>query len=129
MAESFRRDVDAFVVAMGWDFPIEGGIDDVAIVGEPGTPTVELDLRAAGIASIIWATGYSPDFNWVNISVFDEYEYPVQRRGVTALPGLYFVGLPWLHTARSGLLGGVGEDAAFIVNHLISRRELLLANS
>jgi putative flavoprotein involved in K+ transport len=67
---------------------------------------------------VIWATGYQPDFSWVRIDVFDEYGYPVQQRGVTAFAGLYFVGLPWLHTARSGLLSGVGLDAAVVVNHI-----------
>ena len=90
--------------------------------------TLQLEPDQAGITSIIWATGYGPDFNWVIIPVFDHYGYPLQRRGVTSLPGLYFVGLPWLYTARSGLLAGAGEDAAFIVNHIISHSEPLPAN-
>ena len=54
------------------------------------------------------------DFGWVGVPVFDQDGYPIQRRGVTAYPGLYFLGLPWLHTLKSGLFFGVGEDAAHI---------------
>lgn len=74
-----------------------------------------LDLRQAGITSIVWAAGYAFDFSMVKLPVLDGDGYPVQQRGVTAYPGLYFVGLPWLHKQKSGLLSGVGDDAAHIV--------------
>src|SRR5215813_13366849 len=67
----------------------------------------EVDLKAAGINTVIWATGYSFDFSMVQLPVFDDDGYPAQRRGITDCPGLYFVGLPWLHDAKSGLLFGV----------------------
>ncbi|HEX4577725.1 MAG TPA: NAD(P)-binding domain-containing protein, partial [Edaphobacter sp.] len=67
----------------------------------------ELDLRQANVGSVIWATGYSFDFSMVRLPVFDASGYPIQQRGVTIYPGLYFVGLPWLHKAKSGLLFGV----------------------
>ena len=81
----------------------------------------ELDLRHAGIQSVIWATGYSFDFSMVRLPVLDADGYPIQQRGVTSFPGLYFLGLPWLHSARSGLLFGVSEDAAHVASHIISR--------
>lgn len=81
----------------------------------------ELDLQAAGISTIIWAAGYSFDFSLVHLPVFDQDGYPVQTRGVTEYPGLYFVGLPWLYKYKSGLLVGVGEDAEYIVSHIIGR--------
>ncbi len=80
----------------------------------------ELDCRTAGIGSVIWATGYAFDFSLVKLPVLDGDGYPVQKRGVTNYPGLYFVGLPWLHTQKSGLLIGVGEDAAFIASKIIA---------
>lgn len=80
----------------------------------------ELDCRTAGISSVIWATGYAFDFSLVKLPVLDGDGYPVQKRGVTNYPGLYFVGLPWLHTQKSGLLIGVGEDAAFIASKIIA---------
>jgi putative flavoprotein involved in K+ transport len=81
----------------------------------------EVDLRQVNVGSVIWATGYSFDFSMVRLPVFDASGYPIQRRGVTIYPGLYFVGLPWLHKAKSGLLFGVSEDAAHIAFHIISR--------
>mgnify|MGYP003377405076 FL=1 len=74
----------------------------------------EMDVQQAGIGSVIWAAGYSFDFGLVKLPVTDTDGFPVQQRGVTAYPGLYFMGLPWLHTQKSGLLMGVGDDAAFI---------------
>jgi len=78
----------------------------------------ELDLNAANVRSVIWANGYAFDFRFVDLPVFDTDGYPIQDRGVTRYPGLYFVGLPWIHSAKSGLLFGVGDDAAFISAHL-----------
>jgi putative flavoprotein involved in K+ transport len=78
----------------------------------------ELDLEANGIASVLWATGYTFDFRIVQLPVLDAAGYPIHRRGVTRYQGLYFLGLPWLHTRGSGILYGVGEDAGFIAAHI-----------
>jgi putative flavoprotein involved in K+ transport len=83
----------------------------------------ELDLRQADVGSVIWATGYSFDFSMVRLPVFDASGYPIQKRGLTIYPGLYFVGLPWLHKAKSGLLFGVSEDAANIAFHICDREK------
>jgi putative flavoprotein involved in K+ transport len=82
---------------------------------------LELNLDTVGITSVIWATGYKFDFNLVKLPTFDEDGYPVQMHGVTEYPGLYFIGLPFLHTTKSGLLRGVGEDAAYVAEHIGSR--------
>ncbi len=78
----------------------------------------ELDLRVAGIMTIIWATGYKYDFSWVKPARLDADGYPVQRRGVTDCAGLYFVGLPWMDTLKSAMLMGVGEHAAYIASQI-----------
>lgn len=78
----------------------------------------ELDLAASGIRSVIWAIGYTFDFRMVKFPIFDADGYPIQKRGVTAQPGLFFVGLPWLYKQKSGLLSGVAEDAAHIAQHI-----------
>lgn len=75
---------------------------------------LELNLTDANISTVIWATGYSFDFSMVRLSIFDGDGYPVQKRGITDYPGLHFVGLPWLHNARSGLLFGTAQDADHI---------------
>jgi putative flavoprotein involved in K+ transport len=69
-------------------------------------------------AAIIWATGFRPDFGWIDLPVLDEHGHPAHRRGVTAVPGLYFLGLPWLYRRGSALLGGVGDDAAYIAGRV-----------
>ncbi len=70
--------------------------------------------------SIIWCTGYRPAFDWIEIPVFDLLGAPIQQRGVTSCPGLYFLGLHWMHSFKSGALFGVGDDAEFIAD-LIAR--------
>ncbi|MBI5297769.1 MAG: NAD(P)-binding domain-containing protein [Chloroflexi bacterium] len=82
----------------------------------------ELDLAARSITSIIWALGYEFDFSLVKLPVTDGDGYPIQERGVTQYPGLYFVGMPWLHKYKSGLLVGVAEDAAFVASHIAEYR-------
>jgi len=64
--------------------------------------------------AIIWATGYRPDYSWIKLPVFDERGRLRHRRGVTDVPGLFFVGLSWQHTRGSALIGFVGDDAEFI---------------
>lgn len=81
----------------------------------------ELDLNAAGITNVIWATGYSFDFSIVKLPVVDGDGFPIQTRGVTAFSGLFFVGLPWLHTAKSGLIYGLAEDAHYVADRIADR--------
>ena len=85
--------------------------------------TPELSLTDANIGTVIWATGYSFDFSLVHLPVFDRDGYPIQERGVIEQPGLYFVGLPWLHNAKSGLLFGLAQDASHIAAALIRSRD------
>jgi putative flavoprotein involved in K+ transport len=77
-----------------------------------------LDLDKENIRAIIWATGYIYDYGWIKLPVFDELGRPAQQRGVTRLPGLYFLGLHWMHTFKSGLLAGVGSDAEYLADHM-----------
>ena len=78
-------------------------------------------LRKAGISVVIWANGYGFDYNWVNLPVLDDWGYPIQQRGVTEFPGLYFVGMNLLYNRGSGILFGVGEDAAHVAAHIAAR--------
>ena len=82
----------------------------------------ELDLKAAGIRNIVWATGYSRDFSWVKLPIFDSDGLPKHERGVTPIAGLYFIGMPFLHSGKSGLLYGAAEDAAFIADAIAAQR-------
>jgi len=87
----------------------------------PVVETEELDLRAAGITTILWATGFRPDYSWVDLPLVDGDGWAVQERGVTGYPGLYVIGLNWLHKRKSALLCGVGEDAEQVARHLAAR--------
>jgi len=66
----------------------------------------------------VWATGYEYAYDWLRLPVFDSEGRPIQQRGVTAVPGLYFLGLHWMHTFKSGLLAGVGRDADYIADQI-----------
>jgi putative flavoprotein involved in K+ transport len=93
--------------------------DDLETVDWQPTPeSTVLDLRQAGISSVIYGTGFHFDFGWIDLPIFDERGYPRYERGITELPGLYFVGLHWQHTAGSGLFYQVGRDAKYVIDHL-----------
>jgi putative flavoprotein involved in K+ transport len=106
--------IDGFIAQAGLSVPPESlpQLRD----GFEGEEIAELDLQAAGITTIIWAIGYGFDFSLVDLPVLDSDGYPVQKRGVTDRPGLFFVGLPWLYKQKSGLLVGVGEDADHVAS-------------
>jgi putative flavoprotein involved in K+ transport len=88
-------------------------------VWEPQKEVTELDLAAAGITSVIWATGFTPDWSFAALPIFDGTGYPVQKRGVTSVPSVYVLGLPWLWTWGSGRFLGMAKDADYIVRHLV----------
>ncbi|MEM5774149.1 MAG: NAD(P)-binding domain-containing protein, partial [Anaerolineaceae bacterium] len=82
----------------------------------------ELDLRAAGINTIIWANGYRFDYRWIRLPVFDSAGFPISRQGETPSPGLYFAGLPWLPSMKTGLLLGVAENARHVAGQIMGER-------
>jgi putative flavoprotein involved in K+ transport len=115
---SINRSIDAYIAGRGLAIPSEP--EYVA----PWTPEVEpgeLDLATSGIRSIIWATGFHTDFSWVQAPAFDARGRVEHVRGVTAVPGLFFIGLPWLHTWGSGRFSAVGADAEHIVEQMFPR--------
>ena len=83
-------------------------------VWRPGPHGPSLDPAAAGITGIVWGTGFRSDWSWVDLPIFDGTGYPTHRRGVTSLPGVYVLGLPWLNSWGSGRFEAVGRDAAYI---------------
>jgi len=132
-ADDFSRDmmrrIDDYIAANGIQAPAANAdnTDDGGPVGAPlgGPPLPEirsLDLEAEGITSIVWATGYACDFDWIDLPVTDARGHPIQDRGVSAFPGLYFCGLHWMYSLKSGLLFGVGEAARGVIDHLAAAR-------
>ena len=114
------KKIDDYITRTGLQAPAE--TVPQLFDGYAQSQIAELDLKAAGIATIIWATGYSFDYSMVKLPVVDADGYPVQKRGVTNYNGLYFLGMPWLHRRKSGILFGVGEDAAYLAAHMEARQ-------
>jgi putative flavoprotein involved in K+ transport len=116
--------VDAHVERNSIDLPADPAAR--AVLPDPSClaePIQQLDLRAAGIGAVVWATGYRFDFDWIDLPVLNAEGAPVHRGGLTSIPGLYFLGLPWLSKMNSSFLSGVGEDAAWLATHCRSRLE------
>ena len=111
VAASIKADIDRYIESAGITAPTEAPY--VAPWAPPSEPT-SLDLADAGITSVVGAIGYRPDDRWVKVGVFDGSGVPTHTRGVTSVPGLYFLGLPWLHTWGSGRFAGIAEDAALV---------------
>jgi putative flavoprotein involved in K+ transport len=120
---------DAYAVKEGLDLPEEPEArkiaPDPACVVEP---ILEVNLKHAGITSIIWATGYTFDFGWVRIDAFDEKGRPKHDRGVSTVPGLYFLGLPWLSRRASSFIWGVWQDAKHLADHIAAPSDRAIAS-
>lgn len=109
--ERFRPLIDRFIEAAGIDAPPD---DRTHVDFEPSEPA-SVDLDDAGISTVIWATGYRLDYRWIDLPILDEFGFPRQQRGVSHLPGLYFLGLLWQHTQASATLVGPRLDAPYLI--------------
>jgi putative flavoprotein involved in K+ transport len=83
---------------------------------------LRLDLAAAKISAIVWATGYAFDFAWLQAGIFDQTGRPLHDRGVSPVPGLYYLGLPWLSRRASSFIWGVWRDADYVAAHIAAHR-------
>lgn len=87
-----------------------------------GHPVLE-DGRMLDVSNVIWCTGYTPDYHWIDLPMSTHHGVPNHTRGIVeSIPGLYFIGLLFQYSLSSGLLGGVGQDAEYIVNHIATTR-------
>jgi putative flavoprotein involved in K+ transport len=85
----------------------------------PDGPPAPLDLAAAGVSSIVWCTGFKPDWSWIDVPFLDDTGYPDHHRGVVRrTQGLYVLGLPWLHTWGSGRFASVARDAEHLAGEI-----------
>lgn len=157
VSASIKDSIDAFIERSGINVPTE---ERYVPVWQPAPGPRTLDLANSAIRSVIWATGFRPDYSWIHVdrsdssassiradgaqlsrppshsgrgqdpehdpgqyipgaALFDRAGLPIHRRGVTKIPGLYFLGLPWLHTWGSGRLSGVGTDAEHISRFIV----------
>jgi putative flavoprotein involved in K+ transport len=118
VAESIKTSIDKYITEHGISAPSEARYRPV---WEPESVSSSLDLAGTAISSIIWCTGFRTDYRWIELPVFDGRGYPVHRRGVTAIDGIYFLGLPWLHTWGSGRFSGVAADATYLAERIERR--------
>lgn len=120
---SVLDEADAYIAGNGLDLPPEPQArmipPDPACVTDP---LRALDLAQAGVTTILWATGYALDYGWLGVDTFDDRGRPIHQRGVSQVPGVYFVGLPWQSRRGSSFIWGVWHDAKFIADQIAIRR-------
>ncbi len=115
---------DAYIERNGLDLPEEPAAR--VKLADPDcmvNPILNMDLAAAGITTIIWATGFSTDYSWLQVDAFDDKGKPQHQRGVSSEPGVYFVGLPWLSRRGSSFIWGVWHDAKHVAGHIATQRQ------
>ena len=119
-------EADAYVVRNGINLPEEPDAHKIDPNPKCVThPILELNLAADGITSIIRATGYTADYSWLKVDALDENGKPRHQRGISAEPGIYFLGLPWQSRRASSFIWGVWHDARYIAEHIATQRKYL----
>ncbi len=121
---SLLDEADAYIARNGLDLPEE----PEARIAEPDPqcvtdPVLEVNLAEAGITTILWATGFALDYSWLKADAFDENGKPKHQRGVSAEPGVYFLGLPWQSRRGSSFIWGVWHDAKFLADQITTQRK------
>ena len=123
---SVLDEADAFIARNGLDFPEEPEARKVEPDPQCVTdPVLDLNLAEAGITSIVWATGFAVDFSWLKVDAFDEAGKLKHQRGISAEPGVYFLGLPWQSCRGSSFIWGVWHDAKFLADQISTQRNYL----
>jgi putative flavoprotein involved in K+ transport len=117
VSEGIKDSIDGFISDNRIQAPEEPRYEPV---WEPPAEPESLEIN--GISAVVWSTGFRRDDSWIRLPVFDGRGYPTHRRGVTSVPGLYFIGLPWQHTWGSGRFGGVADDAQYLVEQILARQ-------
>jgi len=121
---NINKKIDAFIDKNNLDAPSAPPYD---AVWKPKQERASLSLKKSKITSIVWCIGFQPDFSWIDVNVFDKRGYPQHRRGLTPSKGLYFIGLPWLHTWGSARFSGIANDAKYvysILNTMVTQQKL-----
>ena len=110
---------DAYAEKNGLDLPLD--LEARKIGPDPqciASPIRSVDLSVENISTIIWATGFSNDYSWLQVDAFEATNAPSHKRGISSEPGVYFLGLPWQSRRGSSFIWGVWHDAKFIVDHI-----------
>ena len=119
---SVLDEADAYAKANGLDLPEEPEARTLRPLPECVTnPTLDLDLKREGISTVIWATGFKVDFSWIDLDIFQPDGRPRHQDGVTEVPGLYFMGLPWLSCRGSAFIWGAWKDGERLAGVIAGR--------
>lgn len=121
-----KREIDDYICRARIAAP--AAEPDPAETIEPCLPDVairKLDAFACGITTVVWCTGFGGDFSWIRVSgVLDPWGRPVQEEGVSPVPGIYFAGLDFASTRKSGTILAIAEEAARLVRHVVDGTRL-----
>lgn len=118
ISESIKSSIDAYISKNGIYAPAEPRYQPLWV---PKKERETLDLKAESITSIVWCIGFRTDYSFVDLPAFDAHSTPSHARGVSTIPGLYFLGLPWLYTWGSGRFSGISRDAGYLAERIIAR--------
>ena len=116
VGESIKRSIDKWIAKGEVEAPVENAY---VPPWRPASERTRIDTTAVGITSVIWCIGFRMNFAWVELPVFDERGSPRHRRGVTDQAGLYFLGLPWLHSWGSGRFSGIARDSEHVAEQVV----------
>jgi putative flavoprotein involved in K+ transport len=122
--ESIKNDIDGYIERSGINAPAELRIGPI---WRPAAEPEALDLAATVVSTVIWSIGYRADYRWVKVGVFDGAGHPTHHRGVTSADGLFFLGLPWLHTWGSGRFASIARDSEYLAD--VIEQAVLVADS
>jgi putative flavoprotein involved in K+ transport len=119
-----KRVIDEYIERAGLDAPpAEDDPAETVAPCVPSPPIRSIDLAASGISSIIWCTGFSGDFSWVKLpGALNAAGQPIHEDGIGTVPGLYFAGLDFASTRKSGTIPAVAEEADHLADHIVKRR-------
>ena len=123
ISAQLKTEIDDYIDRAGIEAPahVPDPIDEPAGPGVVAAGATRLDLTDAGVSAVIWCTGFTATFDWLQFPVLDESGHPIHDRGVSPIPGIYFLGFPWLHTRKSGVILGIDEDARYLVDVMEAR--------
>ena len=114
-SENIKSMIDGYIAEKGISVPQEARY---VPVWQPTGGNSSIDLHAEKVSGIVWSVGFESSFDWIDLPIFNGKGYPNHYRGVSREPGVYFLGLPWLHTWGSGRFSGVARDSAFLLEKI-----------
>ncbi|MCF0073001.1 MSMEG_0569 family flavin-dependent oxidoreductase [Dyadobacter sp. CY261] len=112
VSENIKKKIDKYIADNSIEAPQEPAYEPV---WQPAEEVTELALENSKITSVVWCIGFGHDFSWIKLPILGERGFPVHKRGITEVPGMYFLGLTWQNTWGSARFSGVGKDAEFLL--------------